>query len=58
MLKEFVSTGNLPKVVKDYFEVTTKPLLKGRMDFFSFERDLSENINNVRYIQVKNVYCL
>ena len=48
-----VCTRNLPKVVKAYSQITTKPLLKGRLAFFSSERDLSQNINKAIYKQVK-----
>ena len=48
-LGDFI-TGNLPKVVKAYSQVTTKPLLKRELDFFSSERDLSQNINKASYV--------
>ena len=46
-------TGNEPKDVKARSQVTTEPLSKRELAFYSSQRDLSPNINNARYVQVK-----
>ena len=39
-----------PRLWKASSQVTAKPLLKRELAFYSFERDLSPNVNNARYM--------
>ena len=42
-----------PRLQKARSQVTIEPLSKKELAFCSSERDLSPNINNARYVQVK-----
>ena len=48
-----LAPGLNQRLQKAQSRVTTEPLSKRELAFYSYERDLSPNINNARYVQVK-----